>query len=131
MVCNFTKYNLFHSYFSGYLIRFKFFTILLDHRNSYFEEQGQKENTPVSGNVGYNKNLHSGRCKFYFFNQFNHNHSKRKDSLETRAELAVLRAYVENQAILEPILLYPASKWKQTKEQGREDYLWTHIFTFL
>ena len=32
------------------------------------------------------------------------------DSLETRAELAVLRNYVENQAILEPILLYRASK---------------------
>ena len=53
------------------------------------------------------------------------------DSLETRAELAFLRTYVENQAILEPILLYRASKCKQTKEQGREDCLWTHIFTFL
>ena len=41
-----------------------------------------------------------------------HNHKKRKDSLETRAELAVLRSYVENQAILEPILLYRASKCK-------------------
>ena len=49
---------------------------------------------------------------------------------ETRAEPAVLRTYVENQAILEPILLYRASKCKQTKEKGREDYLWTHIFTF-
>ena len=53
------------------------------------------------------------------------------DSLETRAELAVLNVYVENQAILKPILLYQASKCKQTKEQGREDCLWTHIFTFL
>ena len=35
------------------------------------------------------------------------------DSLETRAEPAVLRTYVENQAILEPILLYRASKCKQ------------------
>ena len=34
--------------------------------------------------------------------------------LETRAEPAVLRAYVENQAILEPILLYRASKQDQT-----------------
>ena len=42
------------------------------------------------------------------------------DSLETRAKLAVLRTYVENQAILEPILLYRASKCKQTKEQGSE-----------
>ena len=55
-------------------------------------------------------------------------HKKRKDSLETRA---VLHAYVENQAILEPILLYRASKCKQTKEQGSKDCLWTHIFTFL
>ena len=58
-------------------------------------------------------------------------HKKRKDSLETRAQLAVLRTYVENQAILEPILLYRTSKCKQTKEQGSEDCLWTHIFTFL
>ena len=57
--------------------------------------------------------------------------TKRKDSLETRVELAVLRTYVENQAILEPILLYRASKCKQIKEQGSEDCLWTHIFTFL
>ena len=35
----------------------------------------------------------------------NHSHKKRKDSLETRGELAVLRAYVEKQAILELILL--------------------------
>ena len=53
------------------------------------------------------------------------------DSLETRAELAFLRTYVENQAVLEPIRLYRALKCKQTKEQGREDCLWTHIFTFL
>ena len=38
------------------------------------------------------------------------------DSRETRAELAVLRTSVENQAILETILLYRASKCKQTKE---------------
>ena len=31
-------------------------------------------------------------------------------SLETWAELAVQRTYVEDQAILEPILLYQASK---------------------
>ena len=52
-------------------------------------------------------------------------------SLETQAEPAVLRTYVENQDILESILLYRASKCKQTKEQGSEDCLWTHIFTFL
>ena len=51
----------------------------------------------------------------------------RTDSLETRAKPAVLH----NQAILEPIFLYRASKCKQTKEQGSEHCLWTHIFTFL
>ena len=59
-----------------------------------------------------------------------HSHKKRKDSLETRAKPAVLCVYVENQAIIEPILLYRVSKCKQTKEQGCEDCLWTHIFTF-
>ena len=39
-----------------------------------------------------------------------HSHKKQKDSLETRTEL--LRTYVENQPILEPILLYRASKSK-------------------
>ena len=53
------------------------------------------------------------------------------DSLETRVELAILHIYIENQAILEPILLHRASKCKQTKKQGSEDCLWTHIFTFL
>ena len=60
-----------------------------------------------------------------------HSHKKRKDSLETRAEPAVLRIYVENQAIQKPILLYRASKCKHPKEQGSEDCLWTHIFIFL
>ena len=50
-----------------------------------------------------------------------HSHKKQKDSLETRTELAVLRTYVENQAI--PILLCRASKCKQTKEQGSDDCL--------
>ena len=45
----------------------------------------------------------------------NCSHNKRKDSLETRTQRAVLRTYVENQAILEPILLYCASKCKRTK----------------
>ena len=54
-----------------------------------------------------------------------------KDSLETWAEPAVLCIYIENQDILEPILLYHASKCKQTKEQGSKDCLWAHIFTFL
>ena len=58
-------------------------------------------------------------------------HKKRKDSLKTRAELADLRTYIENQALLEPILLYRESKCKQTKEQGSEDSLWIHVFFFL
>ena len=62
---------------------------------------------------------------------FKHSHKKRKDSLEIWAELAVLRTYVENQAILQPILFYRASKCKQTKVQGSENCLWTHVFTFL
>ena len=62
---------------------------------------------------------------------FHHSLKKRKDSLETRAELVVLLTYVKNQAILEPILLYQELKYKQTKEQGSEDCLWTHINTFL
>ena len=57
--------------------------------------------------------------------------SQEMHSLVTQAKLAVLRTYVENQAILEPVLLYRTSKCKQTKEQGSEDCLWTHIFTFL
>ena len=52
---------------------------------------------------------------------FHYSHKKRKDSSKTRAELAVLCTYFENQAILEPILLYRASKCKQTKEQASED----------
>ena len=62
----------------------------------------------------------------------NHSHKKRKDILETRAQPAIICVfYVENQAILQPILLYRTSKWKQTKEQDSDDCLWTHIFTFL
>ena len=40
--------------------------------------------------------VHKRLCDF-----LNYSHKKRKDSLETQAELAVLRTYVENQAILE------------------------------
>ena len=47
-----------------------------------------------------------------------HSHKKWKDSLETRAERTVLRAYVENQAILQPIFLYRALKYKETKKPG-------------
>ena len=52
-------------------------------------------------------------------------------TISTWAKPAVLRVYVENQAILERILLDHALKCKQTKEQGSRDCLWTYIFTFL
>ena len=71
------------------------------------------------------------RRKFFAKRHFKHSQKKLKDSLETRTELAVLRTYVENQAIIESILLYRASKYEETKEQGSEYCLWTHIFTFL
>ena len=45
--------------------------------------------------------------------------------------MTILHTYVENQAILGFILLYSASKCKQTKEPGSEDCFWTHIFIFL
>ena len=61
----------------------------------------------------------------------NYSHKKRKDSLDTRAERTVLHAYVENQGILEPILPYRASKYKQIKKQGSQACLWTSIFIFL
>ena len=70
------------------------------------------------------------QCPIPYLSKFNHNHKKQM-CLETQAELAVLRIYVANQAILQPVLLYRASKYKQTKVQGSEDCLWTHIFTFL
>ena len=63
--------------------------------------------------------------------QLFHSHKKQKVSLETQGKLVVLHSCVENQTMLEPILLYQTSKCKQTKEQGSEDCLWTHIFTFL
>ena len=56
-------------------------------------------------------------CTAYSYKK-HHSHKKRKDSTETSAELVVLRAYVENRAILEPILPYPASKCKQTQKQS-------------
>ena len=64
-------------------------------------------------------------------NHFQQSHKKRRNSLETHAKLAVLSTYTENQAMLEPIPFYLVSKCKQTKEQGSEDCLWTHIFTSL
>ena len=68
--------------------------------------------------------------RYFMLIYLQHSHKKRKDSLETRTEPAILCVYVENQAILEPILLYRASKCKQTKEQGNEDCLWTIFSPF-
>ena len=76
----------------------------------------------------------TGTLQFVLQNVFTHlgieyhSHEKREDSLETRTELAILCTYVENQAVPEPILLYQASKCKQTKKKGSEDCLWTHMF---
>ena len=47
-----------------------------------------------------------------------HSHKKRKDSLETQAELPVLRTYAENQAKLESILLYHASNVNKPKKRA-------------
>ena len=38
-----------------------------------------------------------------FLNYLNHSYKKQKDTMETRVKLAVLRTYVENQAVLKPI----------------------------
>ena len=85
------------------------------------------KNTSSSSYIDFNR---FERSIFISANK-NHNHKKRKDSLEMRDKPAVICVYVENQATLEPILLYHASKYKQTKEQGSKDCLWTYIFTFL
>ena len=62
--------------------------------------------------------LHSALWDNNYLRNFEHSHKKRKDSLETPAEPTVIPAYVENLVILEPILLYCASKFKQTQKQG-------------
>ena len=52
------------------------------------------------------KNYCFARVCFITITRVRPSHKKRKDSLGTRAKLVVQRTYVENQAILEPILLY-------------------------
>ena len=55
----------------------------------------------------------------------NQSHKKWKDTLETRTERAVLRTYgvggtnivLQNYVILEPFLLYHASKYKKNPEK--------------
>ena len=46
------------------------------------------------------------RSTYLSLEGFSLNHKRRKDSLETRAEVAVLHTYIENQAILEPRLIF-------------------------
>ena len=72
-----------------------------------------------------NSKIHSYLLKNFYYqiirleqSRSHHSHKKRNDSLEIRAEPAVLCVYDENHTILEPILLYRASKCKQTKKQG-------------
>ena len=66
------------------------------------------------------KRISNGQVNSNNQTNFNHSHKKWKDSLETRAERVILRASVEKHAILEPILLYRASKYKQMKRPGYE-----------
>ena len=54
----------------------------------------------------------------HVINTYIHSHRKWKDNLDTGAKQIALVAYVKNQAILETILLYRASNFKQTKKQG-------------
>ena len=63
--------------------------------------------------ISMKQRMWCAREVFYHLHQYI-SHTKLKDSLKTRTEPAVLCVYVENQAILEPILLYRASKCKQT-----------------
>ena len=44
-------------------------------------------------------------------------------------KIASMEVYVENPAVLELILLYRATKYKQTKRPGCWDYLWTSILS--
>ena len=66
------------------------------------------------------KRISNGQANSNNQTNFNHSHKKWKNSLETRAERAILRAPVEKHAVLEPILLCRASKYKQMKRPGYE-----------
>ena len=56
--------------------------------------------------MAWNANANVKRTERELLRELKHSHKKLKDSLETRAERVDLRAYLEKQAILEPILLY-------------------------
>ena len=54
-----------------------------------------------------------------------------KDSLETQTQPAVIYVFVENQAILKPILLYRAWKYKENWRLGRRTVYEPTFITFL
>ena len=60
-----------------------------------------------------------------------HNHKKRKDSQEKQVELAVLCSCFENQDILEPTLLYRASKYIENQEQGNNTLYGSTFYLFV
>ena len=62
-----------------------------------------------------------------WYTSFDHSHKKRKDSLETRTETFILRAYIENQ---ESTLLCHASKYKQTENQDSRTAYGLTFLTF-
>ena len=67
-------------------------------------------------------------------NHSGHSHKKLKDSLETWAELDALRTYTENQAILEPILLYRRSKGRikmKTNQRAGQQGLFMDPYFYL
>lgn len=96
--------------------------------SSYYGDESSKAYPSVQDIYGSTKTIkkfgcvghYQKTCQFEFHNlektpkdweqKENQLVLKLKDKLETRAGMAVLRTYVENQGILEPILLYRASK---------------------
>ena len=90
-------------YFSGYPLHSKFFDPV--DKKAIGKMKDEFKGKLISGFIG-----------------LKHSHKKRI-VWKHGAEPAVLRTYVENQAILEPILLYRGSKCKQTKEQDSENCL--------
>ena len=50
-------------------------------------------------------------------NKIQFSHSYKNVNIETPVEPAVLRTYIENQAILRPILLYRHSNCKQSRKE--------------
>ena len=57
--------------------------------------------------------------------------SQETDNLEAWAKLAVLHTYVENQAIVEPILLYRASKCTNQRAWQRGLFMDSYFHLFI